>query len=138
MYAEDLEATLFDYVAPTSEGADGTVFTNQLKRNQYMNEQLRYYKSGVFVPAKLWEQMNTPENMSKEKLDRLALGQKPLIPEMQFIPQDNETTWDTVAEKQYVNGENTSIEFLSPYSSYSDVTNYWATNPQSVLYTINP
>jgi len=138
MYAEDLEASLFNYVAPTSEGADGTVFTNQLKRNQYMNEQLRYYKSGVFVPAKLWEQMNTPENMSKEKLDRLALGQKPIIPEMQFIPQDNETTWDTVARVQYPNNELNSIEFLDPYSSYSNTDNFWATNAQSNLYTINP
>jgi len=140
MYAEDLEASLFNYVAPTSEGADGTVFTNQLKRNQYMNEQLRYYKSGVFVPAKLWEQMNTPENMSKEKLDRMALGQKPLIelPQMEFIPQNNETTFETVADKQYVNGEPDSIEFLSAYSSYSNVDNYWATNAQSNLYTINP
>jgi len=139
MYAEDLEATLFDYVAPTSEGANGTVFTNQLKRNQYMNEQLRYYKSGVFVPAKLWEQMNTPENMTKEKLDRLAFGQKPIIkiPDMEFIPASNETTWDTVADKQYPNNEPFGIEFLDPYSSYSDVTNYWATNAQSKLYTIN-
>ncbi len=138
MYAEDLEATLFNYIAPTSEGADGTVFTNQLKRNQYMNEQLRYYKSGVFVPAKLWEQMNTPENMTKEKLDRLALGQKPIIPEMQFLPQDNETTFENVARVQYPNNELNSIEFLDPYSSYSNTDNFWATNPQSVLYTINP
>jgi hypothetical protein len=35
-YAEDLETTLFDYVVPTSEGADGTINTNQLKRNQFM------------------------------------------------------------------------------------------------------
>jgi hypothetical protein len=139
LYAEDLESTLFDYVAPTSEGADGTIFTNQLKKNQYNNEQLRYYKSGVFIPAKLFEQMNTPENMSKEKLDSLALGQKPIIkiPDMQFIPANNETTWDTVAKVQYPNNELNSIEFLDPYSSYSNVDNFWTTNAQSKLYTIN-
>ena len=56
---------------------------------------------------------------------------------MEFIPQDNETTWDTVADKQYPNNEPFSVEFLDPYSSYSNVDNYWATNPQSKLYTIN-
>lgn len=139
-YAEDLEAALFNYVAPTSEGADGTVFTNQLKRNQYMNEQLRYYKSGVMVPHLLWGKILSQANMTPKELDTLALGQKPLIelPQMEFIPANNETTWDTVADKQYVNGELDSIEFLSPYSSYSNVDNYWNTNAQSVLYTINP
>jgi pyruvate/2-oxoglutarate/acetoin dehydrogenase E1 component len=70
----------------------------------------------------------------------LALGEKPLIelPQMEFIPANNEETFETVAKFQYVNGENTSVEFLDPYSSYSNVDNYWATNPQSVLYTINP
>jgi hypothetical protein len=140
MYAEDLEASLFDYVVPTSEGANGTIMTNQLKKNQYMNEQFRYYKSGVFIPAKLWEQMNTNQNMTTQKLDKLALGEKPLIslPDMEFMPQNNEETFETVAKFQYPNQENTSIEFLDPYSSYSNVDNYWATNPQSVLYTINP
>ena len=83
--------------------------------------------------------MNTPENMSKEKLDRLALGQKPIIkiPDMEFIPASNETTWDTVADKQYPNNERFGIEFLDPYSSYSNVDNFWTTNAQSKLYTIN-
>jgi hypothetical protein len=140
MYAEDLEATLFDYVVPTSEGANGTIMTNQLKKNQYMNEQFRYYKSGVFIPAKLWEQMNTNQNMTTQKLDTLALGEKPLIalPDMEFMPQNNEETFETVARFQYPNQENTSIEFLSPYANFSNTDNYWATNPQSVLYTINP
>lgn len=139
MYAEDLEATLFDYVAPTSEGANGTIFTNQLKKNQYMNEQFRYYKSGVMVPHLLFGKILSKANMTPKELDTLALGEKPIIkiPDMEFIPQDNETTWDTVADKQYPNNEPFSVEFLDPYSSYSDVTNYWATNPQSKLYTIN-
>jgi hypothetical protein len=140
MYAEDLEASLFDFVVPTSEGANGTIMTNQLKKNQYMNDKFRYYKSGIFVPAKLFEQMNTNQNMTAQKLDTLALGEKPLIalPEMKFIPANNEETFETVSRFQYPNQENTSIEFLDPYSSYSNVDNYWATNPQSVLYTINP
>jgi hypothetical protein len=136
-YAEDLETTLFDYVVPTSEGADGTIMTNQLKKNQFMNQQLRYTDAGVFVPRELWGQiMNTkPETMKK-----LALGSKPLIPlpEMEFIPADNETTWNNVAKLQFVNKENTSVGLFDPYGDFSDVTNYWTITPDSVLYTENP
>jgi len=136
-YAEDLETTLFDYVVPTSEGADGTIMTNQLKKNQFMNQQLRYTDAGVFVPRELWGQiMNTkPETMKK-----LALGSKPLIPlpEMEFIPADNETTWDNVAKLQFVNKENTSVGLFDPYGDFSDVTNYWTITPDSVLFTENP
>jgi hypothetical protein len=57
---------------------------------------------------------------------------------MEFIPASNETTWDTVARVQYPNNELNSIEFLDPYSSYSNTDNFWATNAQSNLYTINP
>jgi hypothetical protein len=102
-----------------------------------MNQQLRYTDAGVFVPRELWGQiMNTkPETMKK-----LALGSKPLIPlpEMEFIPADNETTWDNVAKLQFVNKENTSVGLFDPYGDFSDVTNYWTITPDSVLFTENP
>ena len=136
-YAEDLETTLFDYIIPTSEGADGTIMTNQLKKNQYMNEQLRYTGTGVYIPKELWGQIL---NDNPATIKNLALGSKPLIPtiDMEFIPQDNEDTWNNVAKLQYVNKENTSVGLLDPYRNFSDVTNYWTVTPDSVLFTENP
>ena len=136
-YAEDLETTLFDYVVPTSEGADGTIMTNQLKKNQYMNEQLRYTDAGVYIPKELWGQIL---NDNPATIKNLALGSKPLIStiDMEFIPADNETTFMNVAKLQYVNKENTSVGLFDPYGNFSDVTNYWTITPDSVLYTENP
>ena len=136
-YAEDLETTLFDYVVPTSEGADGTIMTNQLKKNQYMNEQLRYTDAGVYIPKELWGQIL---NDNPATIKKLALGSKPLIPipDMEFIPADNETTFMNVAKLQYVNKENTSVGLFDPYGNFSDVTNYWTITPDSVLFTENP
>ena len=111
--------------------------TNQLKKNQYMNEQLRYTDAGVYIPKELWGQILTDNPAT---LKNLALGSKPLIPtiDMEFIPQDNETTWDNVARLQYVNKENTSIGLFDPYGNFSDVTNYMTITPDSVLFTENP
>jgi outer membrane lipoprotein SlyB len=136
-YSEDLETTLFDYVVPTSEGADGTIMTNQLKKNQFMNQQLRYTDAGVFVPRELWGQLT---NTKPATIKKLALGSKPLIPlpELEFIPADNETTWDNVARLQFVNKENTSVGLFDPYGDFSDVTNYMTITPDSVLFTENP
>ena len=136
-YAEDLETTLFDYVVPTSEGADGTILTNKLKANQYMNTQLRYTNAGVFVPRELWGQLT---NTTPDTVKKLSLGQAPIIPlpQLEFMTQDFEDTWDNVARFQYVNKENTSIGLLDPYGDFSDVTNYLTVTPDSVLFTENP
>jgi hypothetical protein len=79
-------------------------------------------------------------NTKPETMKKLALGSKPLIPlpEMEFIPQDNETTWDNVAKLQFVNKENTSVGLFDPYGDFSNVDNYWTITPDSVLFTENP
>ena len=135
MYADDIESSLFDYVTPTSEGANGTIKSNALKRSQFMNEQLRYFNSGVFVPYELFTKFTNEQN-----LDDLSLGQKPIIslPEMKFERLDQQNTWNNVASKQFVNRENTSVGLLDPYRFFSNVTNDPYTVNDSVLYTINP
>ena len=139
-YADDLEFVAFNYIPPTSEGAQGTINTNPLKRQQYMGDEIRYTNAGVFIPYDTWSQINNTNDISEQRIREMALGQKPLvpIPEMRFIPQNNETTFENMAEYHYVNNENTAIEYQSPYSDYSDVRNYWSINEESELFTINP
>jgi len=139
-YADDLEFVAFNYIPPTSEGAQGTINTNPLKRQQYMGDEIRYTNAGVFIPYNTWSQINDTNDISEQRIREMALGQKPLIPlpDMRFIPQDNSTTWENMAEYHYVNNENTAIEYQSPYSDFSDVRNYWAINEESELFTINP
>jgi len=139
-YADDLEFVAFNYIPPTSEGAQGTINTNPLKRQQYMGDEIRYTNAGVFIPYNTWSQINNTNDITEQRIRELALGQKPLVPlpDLKFIAQDNETTFENMAEYHYVNNENTAIEYQSPYSDFSDVRNYWAINEQSELFTINP
>ena len=139
-YADDLEFVAFNYIPPTSEGAQGTINTNPLKRQQYMGDEIRYTNAGVFIPYDTWSQINNTNDISEQRIREMALGQKPLVPlpDLKFIAQDNETTFENMAEYHYVNNENTAIEYQSPYSDFSDVRNYWAINEQSELFTINP
>ena len=139
-YADDLEFIAFNYIPPTSEGGYGTVDTNPLKRNQMIENEIRFTKAGVFVPYDTWNQMNDTNNISEQRVQELALGQKPIItlPEMRFIAQDNADTFENVAQHQYVNNENTAIEWMSPYNEYSNVDNFWMINENSKLFTINP
>lgn len=136
-YADDIEMiTQFDYIVPTSEGAQGTVDTNPLKALQATADNIRYTDAGVYVPYILWNRINDTDTLTPQRLEKLALG--PELPPMEFMAQDNEATFENVAEFQFANAENTAIEFLSPYANFSNVDNYWALNPDSVLYTVNP
>jgi hypothetical protein len=134
-YADDIEFIAFNYIAPTSEGAAGTVDTNPLKASQARGDAIRYTDSGIFIPYMLWNKDNFNEDTTAIKLDKLALG--PELPEMVFIEQDNADTFAEEAEFQFANGENTAIGFLSPYSDFSNVDNFWSINETSELYTIN-
>lgn len=135
-YADDLEFIAFNYIPPTSEGASGTVDTNPLKYSQAKADNIRYTNAGMYIPYLLWNTINDANEMTKKNIETLALG--PKLPEMKFLNMDNETTFEQVATIQYVNNENTAIEFMSPYSDFSNVDNFWGINEDSVLYTINP
>jgi len=135
-YADDLEFIAFNYIPPTSEGAQGTVDTNPLKYSQAKENSIRYDGAGVSVPYLLWNKVNDANEMTAQRIEKLAMGVQ--LPEMIFIDQDNDTTFENVAEWQYPNGENTAIEFLSPYSDFSNVDNYWIKNETNILFTVNP
>jgi hypothetical protein len=135
-YIDDLETSAFDYIAPTSEGSAGTIYTNPLKRQQYINERIRLEGAGLYLPYKTWGKINDPNEMSQEQLKLMLLG--PKLPELQFEPMDNASTFENVQTVHLVNNEQNSIEMFSPYSQFSNVDNNWWTNEKSVLYTINP
>ena len=134
-YADDVEWIAFQYIPPTSEGAQGTVDTNPLKYQQLLESKIRYTDAGVYIPYVTWNKINDANNISNKRLQTMALG--PKLPEMKFQTFDNETTFENVAKWQYVNNENTAVEFQSPYSDFSNVENSWWTNETSELYTIN-
>lgn len=135
-YIDDLETSAFDYIAPTSEGSAGTIYTNPLKRQQFINERIRLEGAGMYLPYKTWGVINDPNEMSQEQLKLMLLG--PKLPELQFEPMDNATSFENVQTVHLVNNEQNSIEMFSPYSQFSNVDNNWWTNEKSVLYTINP
>ena len=135
-YIDDLEFIAFNYIPPTSEGAQGTVDTNPLKYQQLLESKIRYTDAGVYVPYVTWNKINDANNMSTQQLRTMMLG--PELPPMKFNTFDNDTTFESVSKWQYVNGENTEIEYLSPYADFSTVENSWWSNENNVLFTINP
>lgn len=135
-YIDDLETSAFDYIAPTSEGSAGTIYTNPLKRQQYINERIRLEGGGMYIPYQTWGRVNDPSKMTEEQLRLMLLG--PKLPQMKFEPMNNATTFENVQTVHLVNNEQNSIEMFSPYSQFSNVDNNWWSNENSVLYTINP
>ena len=135
-YADDVEFIAFNYIPPTSEGAQGTVDTNPLKYQQLLESKIRYTDAGVYIPYVTWNKINDANTMTDKRLRTMALG--PQLPPMKFNTFDNDTTFENVAKLQFVNGENTAIEFQSPYADFSNVENSWWTNEDNVLFTENP
>ena len=130
-YIDDVEFIAFNYIPPTSEGAQGTVDTNPLKYQQLLENNIRYTNAGVYIPYITWNKMYNTGNMRD-----MALGAK--LPPMKFNTFDNEDTFENVAKWQYVNNENTAIEFQSPYADFSNVENSWWSNEENILFTENP
>jgi hypothetical protein len=135
-YADDVEFIAFNYIPPTSEGAQGTVDTNPLKYQQLLENNIRYTNAGVYIPYLTWNKINDTETLTTKRLRTMALG--PELPPMKFETFDNDTTFENVAKWQYVNNENLAVEGLSPYADFSTVENSYWTNEDNVLFTINP
>lgn len=136
LYADDLEYAAFDFVEPTSEGANGNIDTNPLKKQQFVNNEVRYNDSGVSIPFVTWAQVHNANKLTQEQLNKMFLGTP--LPELRFVEQDNADTFENVQNVHLANAENLAIDMFSPYSDFSNVDNNWWTNPDSILYTINP
>ena len=132
-FVDDLEFIAFNYIEPGSEGANGNIKTNALKRAQFLTDQIRYFEAGISTPSMLYN-VEFPTNTPQKQMDTYKLGQD-MLPEMQFIAQDNADTFND-SNFHFVNNEDTAIEMFSPFDEYSDVRNYWAINRRSDLYNL--
>jgi len=132
-FVSDLEFSMFNYVEPGSEGANGNIKTNPLKRSQFLTDQIRYMDAGISTPSMLYN-VEFPTNSSQKQMETYKLGQT-MLPEMEFLVDDNADTFTPIG-RYYPNNNDTAIEYLSPFANYSDVRNYWAINRKSHLYNL--
>ena len=135
-YADDVEFALFDYVPPTEQG-NGTVKSNPLVRNQFVNHQIQMEDSGVYIPTVLFNTLVDASTLTDRQMEALFRGAPPLIKDPSYVKYNGDT-FDNVAQYQMPNQENTSIGVLDPYRFYSRVDNHWSFNPDSELFTVNP
>ena len=135
-YADDVEFALFDYVPPTEQG-NGTVKSNPLVRNQFVNHQIQMEDAGVNIPTVLFNTLVDASSLTDRQMDALFRGAPPLIRDPSFVKYNGDD-FDNVAKYQYPNKENTEIGMLDPYRFFSRVDNHWSYTPDSQLFTINP
>jgi len=113
--ADALEFAMFDFVEPSSEGAEGTNQTNILKAFQKENENIRYRGAGVVVNSLFGNDAN---DLTTQQINKMFLGSD--IPPMIFSEiQQNLSEYEV---NQFdVNNEITGIEFFSPYNNFTNV-----------------
>ena len=108
------EYSMFDFVIPSIEGADGTIKTNPLKRADYLSEQLMLKGGGIDQDVPFGE-LDLPPN---SQISEIKIGAE--IPEMVFM--DSEYNLDAFEVLPYdPNDDRLQIEALNPYRYYSRV-----------------
>lgn len=108
------EYSMFDFVIPSIEGADGTIKTNPLKRADYLSEQLMLKGGGIDQDVPFGE-LDLPSN---SQISEIKIGAE--IPEMVFM--DSEYNLDAFEVLPYdPNDDRLQIEALNPYRYYSRV-----------------
>jgi hypothetical protein len=129
--ADALEFAMFDFVEPSSEGAEGTNQTNILKAFQKENENIRYRGAGVVVNSLFGNDAN---DLTTQQINKMFLG--PTIPPMVFTEiQQNLSEYEV---NQFdVNNELTGIEFFSPYNNFTNV-NPGLNENMSMLFDVVP
>jgi len=129
--ADALEFAMFDFVEPSSEGAEGTNQTNILKAFQKENENIRYRGAGVVVNSLFGNDAN---DLTTQQINKMFLG--PELPPMIFSEiQQNLSEYEV---NQFdVNNEITGIEFFSPYNNFTDV-NPGLNENMSMLFDVVP
>jgi len=129
--ADALEFAMFDFVEPSSEGAEGTNQTNILKAFQQENENIRYRGAGVVVNSLF---NNDANDLTTQQITKMFLG--PELPPMIFSEiQQNLSEYEV---NQFdVNNELTGIEFFSPYNNFTNV-NPGLNENMSMLFDVVP
>jgi len=129
--ADALEFAMFDFVEPSSEGAEGTNQTNILKAFQKENENIRYRNAGVVVNSLFGNDAN---DLTTQQITKMFLG--PELPPLIFSEiQQNLSEYEVSSFD--VNNELTGIEFFSPYNNFTNVNPGLGEN-MSMLFDVVP
>lgn len=137
-----LSLSLFDYVQPSSEGAEGTIDTNPLKKMNAVREAIRYsgsydsYIASDTLPERFLGNLDVP--------DLSILPQ--MIPPRDISQSDEEKStiagYEEVLLSDRLGGKNPDTfagnPFSNPYARYSDANPSRYELQRSVLYTLCP
>jgi len=129
---DQLEFSAFDYVIPTSEGTEGNVQNNPLKREAMIQDRILNEGGGMQVDSVF----GMPLPYSQEQLRDLLLG--PPLPRMEFKQMSEYEVGDNQIEPFDWNGDRTAIDATNPYRYYTDVHQMNQGFEDSVLYGYQP
>jgi len=129
---DQLEFSAFDYVIPTSEGTEGNVQNNPLKREAMIQDRILNEGGGMQVDSVF----GMPLPYSQEQLRDLLLG--PPLPRMEFKQMSEYEVGDNQVEPFDWNGDRTAIDATNPYRYYTDVHQMNEGFEDSVLYGYQP
>ena len=134
------EWNMFDFVNPTSEGANGTAATNPLKLQGLQENEIRYRDAGVDVHP----MFNDDLPFSNEQLTEYFIGEPlPALPEMKFQENEQEFFDDRGMPQLSLWGRNggynassqaNAIEIISPFRNFTEVTQLDEDINNSILY----
>jgi len=113
--ADALEFAAFDFVRPNTEGGEGDLQTNILKRSQKLNENIRFQGAGVRVNSLFGYDL--PIQPSQETINNLFLYKA--LPPLKFQEQEYNLSEFEVMSYDPIN-QRGAIEMFSPYNDFSD------------------
>ena len=114
------EFSAFDYVIPTSEGTEGNISNNPLKRQAYIQNELILNGGGIDIPSQWGEEPMISVEEQKEQMigDKLSP-----IPELKMGVVDEDISVGFYTEKVQPNLWNAGSIKLDPYyRNYTRVT----------------
>ena len=138
--ADQDEWNMFDFVNPTSEGANGTAATNPLKLQALQEDEIRYRGAGVDVHP----MFNDDLPFTNEQLTEYFIGAPlPALPEMKFQENEEEffndrgmpqlSLWQKYGGYDPQN-QSVAIDINSPFRNFTNVTQLDEDINNSVLY----
>jgi len=134
------EWNMFDFVNPTSEGANGTAANNPLKLQGIQENEIRYRDAGMDVTQMFWDDLP----YTNEQLVEYTIGAPvPALPEMKF-QENEEQFFDDRGQPQLslwgrhggynASSQANAIEIQSPFRNFTEVTQLDEDINNSILY----
>ena len=132
--ADALEFAAFDFVRPNTEGGEGDLNTNILKRSQKLNENIRFNGAGVQINSLFGYDL--PVQPSQETINNLFLYKA--LPPLKFQEQEYNLSEFEVMSYDPIN-QRGAVEMFSPYNDFSDnIPDDRNEMDMSVLFSIVP